>query len=162
MDMITYFSEEKIQNLFCMILGCLSLILALIFLFIIKYSFYKGMAVPLLLFGILQVTIGTIFFTSNTKILAWAHIVIKQKPVGIETREFMRMQNSLQNIQLHQSIEIVLVLTGLFLYLKFYKSSLTFWKGVGLGLLLLSSITLGLDIIAEKRAEEYAHYFNQE
>jgi hypothetical protein len=44
----SYFKQEQIESLIFIILGILSICLALIFLGIIKYSFFKGMAVPLL------------------------------------------------------------------------------------------------------------------
>lgn len=158
MDVITYFEEEKIQNLFCVILGSLSLILALIFLFIIKYSFYKGMAIPLLLFGMLQVAIGTLVFTRSSTGLTRIQQMMEQDPERIKTEELARMQAILQNFQFYQWIEITLVLAGVLLYLRFYRSSSTFWKGVGLGLMLQTSVTLGLDTLAQSRGQEYVQF----
>ena len=157
MEVITYFTEEKIQNLFCMILGSLSVILALLFLSIIKYSFYKGMAIPLLLFGVLQATLGTVAFKRSTNDLERVQVMMEQQPERIETEELYRMQTVLQHFQVYQWIEIVLIAAGLVLYLKFYKSPSTFWKGLGLGLVLQASVTLGLDTIGHRRAERYVH-----
>ena len=60
-----FFTEEKIESLIFIFLGIIAISLAFIFLFFIKYSFYKGLAYPLLIFGIIQLTIGSLSFLKS-------------------------------------------------------------------------------------------------
>ena len=61
----TYFTEERIESLFFIIIGSIAIALALIFLGIIKYSFFKGLAFPLLFIGIIQIIIGFNIYNSS-------------------------------------------------------------------------------------------------
>jgi hypothetical protein len=155
MNVLTYFAEERIQNLICLMLGSLSVILSLLFLFIIRYSFYKGMAVPLLVFGALQLAGSVMVFMRSEKDAIRVEQRMEQQPEKIDTGELARMQKVLKKITLYQWAEIILILAGLTLYLRFYRSSLTFWKGLGLGLAFQVSVVLVLDTMAKNRAEEY-------
>jgi hypothetical protein len=47
---------------------------------------------------------------------------------------------------------------GLLLFLLFFNSVQTFWKGIGLGLLLPALILFVLDLVAEKRAKQYVNF----
>jgi hypothetical protein len=158
MDMLTYFGEEKIQNLICIIIGSLSVIISLVFLFIIKYSFYRGMAVPLLAFGVLQIVAGSIAFKRASTDMIGIEQIREQNPEKIATEELARMQVVLKDFGNYQWIEMVLLLAGFFLYMGFRKSTLTFWKGLGLGLLLQAGITLTLDTVAKNRTQPYTDY----
>lgn len=158
MDAITYYGEEKILNLICILLGSLSLIFSLIFLGIIKYSFFKGMAVPLLVFGSLQLITGLIVYNRTCMNEARVEQAMQQYPESVKTEELQRIQPVLKNFTTYKWVEIALMAFGIVLYLKFYRSTSTFWKGVGLGLLLQAGISLGLDTVAEKKAEQYIQF----
>ncbi len=158
---INYFSEEKISNLIVIITGITSLAFALIFLLIIKYSFFKGMAIPLLFFGILQIAVGSTVYMRTTKDVFKIEQDFNQDPEKTKLSELSRTETVINNFHLYQCIEIVLIIIGLILYIKFHRSSLTFWKGLGLGLLIQAGITLTIDTVAEKRVEQYVHYLNE-
>lgn len=158
MDAITYFGEEKILNLICILLGFLSLIFSFIFLGIIKYSFFKGMAVPLLVFGSLQLITGIMVYHRTCRHEARIEQVRQQHPENVKMEELPGMQKLLKNFTTYKWIELALILCGIFLYLKFYRSPLTFWKGLGLGLLMQAGISLSLDVVAEKKAEHYVQF----
>ena len=155
MNAITYFGEERILNLICIIVGSLSLIFSLIFSGIIKYSFFKGMAVPLFVFGSLQLTTGVIVYNRTNREIVKVEQTTQQQYEKKRADELSKMQTLLEKFRTYKWIEIALMACGLFLYLKFYRSPSNFWKGLGLGLLLQAGISLSLDIIAEQRAEEY-------
>jgi hypothetical protein len=54
-----YFQGERNESIIFFALGCLALGLALWFWFSDKPEFYKGMAWPLLLVGLIQVVVGS-------------------------------------------------------------------------------------------------------
>jgi hypothetical protein len=157
----TYFTEEKIESIFFIIVGIITISLALIFWFVIKYSFYNGLAFPFLLVGLIQIIVGTTVYFRAPKDIIKVEQIIKNEPQKIKTEELPRMEIVMKNFTLYKWIEITLLLTGLILFILFYNSSQTFWKGLGLGLLIQASLMLSLDFVAEKRAQIYIQNLTQ-
>lgn len=151
----TYFTEEKIESLFFIIIGIISISLAFIFWFIIKYSFYNGFAFPLLLVGLIQLVVGTTVYIRSPKDIIRVEKIIKNEPQKIQTEELPRMEIVMKSFSIYKWIEITLILLGLVLFILFYNSPQTFWKGLGLGLLIQASLMLTLDFVAEKRGQTY-------
>jgi uncharacterized membrane protein len=157
MDFIAYyFTEEKIISIFIIAIGLISVILACIFLSVIKYSFFKGMAIPLLIIGIMQLIQGYTIHECTTKDNARVEHLKQFERQKITSEELPRMQKVMSNFTMHKLIEICLVLLGLLLYIIYYKSAQSFWKGFGLALLIQALILLSVDLINEKRGREYA------
>ena len=151
----TYFTEEKIESLFFIIIGITSVCLALIFWFIIKYSFYNGLAFPFLLVGLIQIIVGTTVYIRSPKDIIKVEQFIRNEPQKIQTEELPRMEVVMKSFTFYKWIEIILMLTGIILFILFYNSSQTFWKGLGLGLIIQAVLMLTLDIVAEKRGRIY-------
>lgn len=150
-----YFAQEKIESLIFLILGISTTLLAIFFLFIIKYSLYNGIAYPFLLIGIIQITVGLNIFIHIPKNIERTETIIKYSPTKIKTDEIPRMEKIIQNFKVYKIIEIVLFLFAAFLYFYFFSSKFPFWKGLALGLLIQSSIMLALDLTAEDGAVKY-------
>ena len=151
----TYFTEEKIESLFFIIIGIISISLAFIFWFIIKYSFFKGLAFPLFLIGLNQLVVGATVYISSPKDIITIEQIIKEQPQKILSEELPRMETVMKRFTVYKVIEIALILTGIVLFILFYNSPQLFWKGLGLGLMIQSGLMLILDFIAEKRLENY-------
>ncbi len=150
-----YFTEEKIESLFFIFLGLIAVSLAFIFWFLIKYSFYNGLAYPLLIIGIIQLTVGTsVFFRTESDIKRVEDMIQNEREL-IEQKELPRMEIVMKNFLIYKWIEISLVVLSLFLLIYFRSSNQVFWKGIGFGLLIQATIMLSLDIIAEKRGQAY-------
>ncbi|MBK8366788.1 MAG: hypothetical protein IPL10_05040 [Bacteroidetes bacterium] len=151
----SYFKQEQIESLIFIILGILSICLALIFLGIIKYSFFKGMAVPLLTVGLIQLIMGTtIYLRSPEDKYRVTQMLINERS-KIKTEEIPRMEKVMQNFTVYKWIEIVLILASIILLIIFYSSPQTYWKGLALGLLIQAIIMLSLDVLAENRGQVY-------
>lgn len=162
LDFVTnYFTEEKIESLFFIIIGSIAVLLALIFLLIIKYSFFKGMAIPLLLLGTMQLIIGGKIYQRTPSDIVRVEQTIKTNTRDLQTIEIPRIETALQNFIIYKWIEITLIITSIILILVFYKSPQTFWKGLGLGLLIQACLLLCLNVIAEQRAEIYLNFLLQ-
>jgi hypothetical protein len=151
----TYFTEEKIESILFIIIGITSICLALIFWLIIKYSFYKGLAFPFLLIGLIQVIVGTTVYNRAPRDIIKVEQIIKYDPQKIQTEELPRMDSVMKKFTFYKWIEILMILTGIVLFILFYNSSQTFWKGLGLGLIIQAGLMLPLDIVAEKRGQTY-------
>lgn len=152
----TYFTEEKIESLLFIIIGIIAIISALVFWFIIKYSLYNGMAYPLLIVGLIQLTVGSMVYLKSDKDIERVEYYVNHEPNSITSIELPRMKTVMKNFTIYKIIEIILLACGLVLFFYTKISSIHFWKGLGLGLILQTSIMLSLDIIAEKRGNHYS------
>ena len=153
----TFFVEEKIESLFFIIIGIVAILLATLFLFIIKYSFFKGIAIPLLLIGTIQLFIGINNYNFSIKHLKKIEQAIHHNLKNDQTKELVRMEEVMRDYHTYQWIEIIFLICGILLYLLFSKSTQVFWKGIGLGILIQASVMLTLNLIAEERANSYIH-----
>lgn len=153
----TFFVEEKIESLFFIIIGIIAILLAALFLFIIKYSFYKGIAIPLLIIGTIQLFIGINNYNYSINHLKKIEQSINNNLKNTQTSELSLMEVEMQDCHIYKWIEITFIIYGILLYLLFSKSSQVFWKGIGLGLLIQASLMLTLNLIAEERANSYIH-----
>ena len=151
----SYFKQEQIESLIFIILGILSICLAFIFLGIIKYSFFKGMAVPLLAVGLIQLIVGTTIYLRSPEDKYRVTQMLINKRSKIKTEEIPRMEKVMQNFTVYKWIEIVLILASIILLIIFYSSPQTYWKGLALGLLIQAIIMLSLDVLAENRGQVY-------
>lgn len=150
-----YFTEEKIESIIFLILGIISIILALFFWVVIKYSLFNGTAYPLLLIGFIQIVVGTNIILRTPKDIERVVYMIKNTPKKIQTDEIPRMEKVIRNFKTYKILELGLILCGIVLYLSFFNSKLPFWKGLGLGLIIQSCIMFVLDLLAEDRAIKY-------
>ncbi len=156
MDFIRiYFTQEKIESIFFLILGLVSIAIALIFWFMIKYSLFNGIAYPFLLIGIIQIVVGTTIILRTTKDIQRVENIVKYDSDKIKSEELPRMEKIMKNFKVYKIIELVLILFGAILFIYFFSSNLPFWKGLGLGLLIQACIMLALDFIAEDKAAKY-------
>jgi hypothetical protein len=150
-----YFTEERIQLLFVIFLGIISVLLAGIFLFLIKYSFFKGMAIPLLLIGSLQLLAGVNVYNRSHIDKVRAQYYMMHNPQKIKTDELPRMEKVMDSFKIYKWIEIAFIICSFILLIVFYNSPQTFWKGLALGFLIQTCLLLTFDFIAEKRGHNY-------
>lgn len=113
------------------ITGTLAVCFALFFLLIIKYSFFKGMAVILLLTGLLQIVYGSRTLNNSPEsLLAAEHL----KKINSEASNFTQLS-------------LAILLIGIILLIIFRRSAQRYWKGVGLGMLIQGALSAGLFLL---------------
>ncbi len=161
---INYFTEERAQSVILLSIGIIALILACIFFYIIRYSFFKGIAIPLLLIGLLQIVVGGVIFYRSPKDTLKVQNMFLHEPHRIKSEELPRIEKVIKQFEIYKWIEMTLLIISIILIVIFYNSPQTFWKGIGLGLLLQTCLVFGIDIMSEKRALDYKenilHYNN--
>ena len=151
----TYLTEERIENTFFLIVGLITIALAFIFLGIIKYSFFKGLAIPLLVLGIIELSAGAISYNQSQNYSNNIPFLKKNNTKEVQAEELKRMQIVLKNYAIYRWIELFLICIGLLLFIRFNKSPQTFWKGFGLGLLIQASILFALHLLSEQTGKMY-------
>jgi predicted membrane channel-forming protein YqfA (hemolysin III family) len=140
-------------------IGILAILLSAFSILKNNNAYYYGMALPLILLGLVQLTIGIIIYKrSPDDIIRVDNYIIHNKE-KIITEEIPRMKKVMKNFALYRTIEIVCMLAGIFLMFAFRKSE--FVQGLGLGLLIQAFILFILDQFAEMRGNEYLKFLTQ-
>lgn len=151
-----YFNAEKDESLLFIGFGILAITLSVYFFFFIKESFWKGLAIPLVFFSLVQIVIGATIFTRSPKDNLKVENILKYEPHKIQTEEIPRMEKVMKNFVYYRYFEIAMMALGL--VLMFSLSNYGFWKGFGLGLFIQCAVLLSLDFFAEKRGHSYSQY----
>ena len=154
-----YFTGEKNESLLFLLIGMTALLAAVVFFFFIKTnpSFYKGMAIPLFIIALIQLTVGYTVYARTDKQVADIAYKIGMEPVQYtKSTELPRMQTVKKNFTIYRWIEIALLLAGLVL-IFLYRSdvSKTFLVGIGIALAIQAAIMLAADYFAEQRGKTY-------
>ncbi|MBS1492780.1 MAG: hypothetical protein JST55_04700 [Bacteroidetes bacterium] len=153
-----YFDAEKFESLFFVAVGIIAVLISIWFWIKLKDSFYSGMAIPLVLLALIQITVGmNVYFRSPKDIVRVESYLTNDKSKITDT-EIPRMNTVMKNFVIYRYIEILLLIAGLVLFFMFSQN--IFIKGIGAGLAVQSSLMLMLDFFAEKRGAEYLSYLN--
>ncbi len=147
-----YFFQEKIESLIFIILGLISISVALFFFTIIKYSLYKGVACVFLLIGFFQFCVGITVFNKALNDRDGVETLVIKKTQTINNNELTCMPKVVNSFWHYKLIEITFIVLGFFMFLKFKKLTQQFYKGIGLGLVIQGSILFVLNLVAQSRA----------
>ena len=151
-----YFNAEKAESLLFMGFGLLAILISIYCFFILKDNFWKGLAIPLVLFSLVQIAIGTIIYTRSPKDNLRVEYILKNEPQKIQSEEIPRMEKVMKNFVYYRYFEITMIVLGVIL--MFSLSNYGFWKGFGLGLFIQCALLLSLDFFAEKRGYNYSKH----
>lgn len=150
-----YFAGEKLQCSIGVIVAIISIAISVYFLTLqkpllsgISYSF---LPIATLL---LVICIGIIYRTpADIQRVNSFHTTQPQK---MQSDELPRMQKVMSNFQVIKKVEIVFFCVGLLLAFIFWKNGLV--KGIGIGLMIQSSILFVFDYFAEARGSIYFEF----
>ena len=151
-----YFNAEKAESLLFIGFGLLAILISIYCFFILKDNFWKGLAIPLVLFSLVQIAIGIIIYTRSPKDSMRVEYILKNEPQKIQSEEIPRMEKVVKNFVYYRYFEISMILLGV--VLMFSLSNYGFWKGFGLGLFIQCALLLSLDFFAEKRGHTYLQH----
>ena len=155
-DIEKYFTAEKSESLVFVFIGIAAVILAIVFFFFLKSNFYKGIALPLFLIAIIQITVGYTVYKRSDSDRQRNVYAYDLNPSELKGKEVPRMEKVNKNFVLYRWIEIALLITGLVL-IFLYRSdpARSFLYGIGVGIAIQAFIGLSADYFAEARAKEY-------
>jgi hypothetical protein len=156
---IKYFNAEKAESLLFIGFGVFAILLSVYFLFFIKEIFWKGLAIPLLFFSIIQIVIGATIYTRSPKDNLRVETILKYEPGKIQSEEIPRIEKVMKNFVYYRYFEITMIFLGIIL--MYALSDYGFWKGFGLGLFIQCAVLLSLDFFAERRGYIYIQYLKE-
>ena len=148
---IRYFTAEKRESLLFMLVG-MAAVAAAVFLWRTG-SPWRGMGYPLAAVALIQLVVGgTVYFRTDAQTLA-LHKQLAIEPRAYVAAETSRMEKIQKSFVLYRWIEIALLALGV---LGFFllRGRQTLWAA-SIGLMLQSALMLGMDFVAERRAEVY-------
>ncbi|MCU0435520.1 MAG: hypothetical protein MUC87_18825 [Bacteroidia bacterium] len=151
-SMHNYFRAEKAEALLFLAAGVISIAVACWAFFISKEKFYVGLAIPVVLVGLIQLVVGgTVFFRTSQQVNELAALFGNNQAEFVRA-ETVRMIQVMNNFTIYKWVEIAFVLAGAVMLVMRVQN---FWQGLALGLLMQGALMLSLDIFAERRGERY-------
>ena len=156
-DIEKYFNAEKSESLLFVLIGIAAFITAIGFFIFLKTNFYKGAAIPLLLFGLLLSIVGyTVYKRSDADRVRNVY-AYDLNPSELKQKEIPRMQTVMKNFIVYRYVEILLALVGIGLFFYFKNNDARqLWKGFGLTLTIIALLALIADYFAAQRGEVYS------
>lgn len=155
-DIEQYFNAEKQESLLFLLIGIAAIITAVVFFFLLKTSFYKGIAIPVIVIGILMGVVGYTVYKRSDEDRKRNVYAYDMSPSDFKEKELPRMKAVMKSFVVYRYTEIFLFLVGAGLFLYFMKDvNNSFWKGIGLGLACMALIALATDFFAENRGKNY-------
>jgi hypothetical protein len=156
---VKYFNGEKAESYIFILIGVIAFAMALYFIFALKSSFWKGLAIPFIIVALLEFIVGYTIVTRSPKDITRVEIYMQKDPQSIKTLEIPRMEKVLNNFVIYRYVEITLIILGVIL--MYSSMNDTMWRGIGLGLFIQASIVLSLDFFAERRGHIYFVYLQE-
>jgi DMSO reductase anchor subunit len=158
-NIVKYFSAEKSESLLFLAVGIIMVLTSGYFLFKLRQPFTTGMAYPLITIALIQLTVGSSIYLRSPKDISRVTELVQNNSSRVQSEEVPRMEAVMKNFVLYRWVEIVLIVIGLFLLFLPLSSQLR--RGVGLGLLIQSSLMLVLDLFAENRGKTYLEFLQK-
>jgi hypothetical protein len=155
-DIEKYFIAEKQESLVFLIIGIAAILMALILHFMVRTQVCRGLAVPLMVLGLMQTIAGySVYVKSDDHRISQVY-AYDMNPDQLKTTELTRMRKVETNFVLYRWIEIGLFASGIILIIWFRESAgKIFWLGFGISLTIMAAELFIADFIAGKRAFFY-------
>lgn len=149
----TYFQAEKKAGMLFMAVGIAACWVAGMLFMKAAAPFYVGMALPLLLVGIIQIAVGTTLTRRKDQQLDDLEKLLAADPAEFRQEELPRLAKVMRNFVVIRRVELGMVALGILLFV--WQQEWLFSKGLGLGLVVQGATMLLADYFAEKRARVY-------
>ena len=146
-----YFISEKHESIFFILIGLAAVFLSI--LIHLRFTTYRGMAIPLVLIALIQIAVGsTVYFRTDSQVEK-LELKLKNETHVYKNEEAKRMNVVLNNFTIYKIIEIILLCAGIIITFIYKKNDLIY--SAGIGLILQPTIMIVFDLLAEKRAAIY-------
>jgi NADH:ubiquinone oxidoreductase subunit 3 (subunit A) len=156
----TYFVAERRAAYWALSLGILHCAVGAALLLGVRPPFYTGLALPLLLIGVAQMTVGVVVGRRSERQAEDLERLLAESPAEFRQSEGARMAKVLRSFSLYKWVEIAFVVVGLALILL--NPVANFAKGLGAGMLYQGALMLVFDCFAEKRGRAYADFVQKQ
>lgn len=150
-QMLRYFDGERTGGVLFLVIAAVAILVSVHLL--ANESDYRFVAAPLLVIAALQLVTGASVFLRTPKQVTRLAVQLDDKPEAFRAVELPRMERVERNFRILKVVAIVLLVTGIALTYLFRGN--VWLYSVGLGLIAQGAASLVLDLVAERRAEQY-------
>lgn len=153
-----YFMAEKQAALVFMILGGTAMAAGLVTYFLAKANplTMKGLSIPFVVIGLLMAAVGvTVYQKADNQRKDIAYQMGLEQGSYSANVEIPRMEKVIKNLNILLYIELLLLLAGAGVFIFYRQDENAFWKGVGMGLVVMSVMALYMDYQSKSRAQKY-------
>ena len=148
-----YFAAERVESLAFVSLALIAIAFAVFALWRMRDPLWKGLAIPLLLVGLIQLGVGVTIFARTDAQVAALKAQYQAAPASLKAQELSRMRAVSSSFATYKAIEVAFIAIGLALAAT--RRASRFWRGIGLGMLVQGAWMLPADLLAEDRAADY-------
>lgn len=152
----SYFTAEKRGGFWALSVGIFTCFLAGCVFLRAAPPFYTGIAIPLILVGIVQMAIGSAIARRTDRQADDLEKLLDEDPAEFGKQESQRMAAVLRKFRIYLGVETGIAATGLALILL--NGDANFGKGLGAGMLAQALIMLIFHFFAQKRGQDYAAF----
>ncbi len=155
-DIENYFSAFKNEQLFLMVLGAVALIIAVIFYAALKTNWYKGFALPLAVFALLNIGAGFSNYKKADTLKVRNIYNYDLHPELLKTKELSRIKEMNQNftVLIYVNISILFAAAFIFFYFK-KKEGNEYYMGVAASLFLVAVLSVAMYSVMKSRSKNY-------
>jgi uncharacterized membrane protein len=153
-----YFEGERFGGLLVLVIGLSGWIMAALLLNRGGSSLARGLAIPLVVIGLIQVVVGAALLARTNAQVASLTDQVRKDVVGFKATEVARMTKVMNRFKRYKWLEIAFIIAGLLGALLLTDG---LWRGLALGLLGQGAIMLAFDVFAEARAIIYLDAINR-
>jgi hypothetical protein len=140
-DIDHYFLSYRQEHLFLLLIAAAAFVTAVIFYFVIKKQFYKGLAISLISFAILFFTTSYTAFKRADRLRVVNTYSYDLHPEYLKGKEMKRigMLKNTTNIEVYTSIALILLSIGLYVYAA-KKPYAAYLRGIAVGACMMATI----------------------
>ena len=151
-----YFSAFKNEQIFLIILGAVALVVALVFFVGVKTEWYKGFALPLAVFAVLNMGAGFSNYKKADFLKVRNMYNYDLHPELLRTKELPRIQEMKQNfiVLIYVNISIIFAAAFIFFYFK-KKEGNEYYMGVAASLFLVAVLSVIMYSVMKNRNKDY-------
>ena len=155
-DIEKYFSAFKNEQIFLMALGVVALIIAVVFFVKFKTQWYKGFALPLAVFAIINLGAGLSNYKKADVLRVRNTYNYDLHPEILRTKELPRVIEMNQNftVLIYVNISIFFAAAFIFLYFK-KKEGSEYYLGMAASLFLVAVLSVAMYSVMKSRSKNY-------
>lgn len=155
-DIEKYFSEFKNEQVFLMVLGGVALIIAVVFYAALKTNWYRGFALPLAVFALLNIGAGFSNYKKADALKVRNIYNYDLHPELLKMKELPRIIEMNQNftVLIYVNISILFAAAFIFYYFK-KKEGNEYYMGVAASLFLVAVLSVAIYSVMKSRSKNY-------
>ena len=155
-DIEKYFSEFKNEQVFLMVLGGVALIIAVVFYAALKTNWYRGFALPLAVFALLNVGAGFSNYKKADALKVRNIYNYDLHPELLKMKELPRIIEMNQNftVLIYVNTSIIFAAAFIFFYFK-KKEGSEYYMGVAASLFLVAVLSVVIYSVIVNRSKDY-------